>query len=110
MEINTHKLTAKIKGLIPVVFKSLIEIVAPTKNSVSNNKRFETITIVVVNDVGRICVLLIKIATINRMIKYGIFIFSPFVLNKNIEKIDKGIIHSVRDNFTVVAIRKASSP
>ena len=41
-------------GLKPVCFKSLIEIVEPTKNKVTINKRFEINTILLVITVGSI--------------------------------------------------------
>ena len=53
IEIKTQRLTANSIGLKPVSFKSLIEIVEPTKNKVTNNNRLEIITIVLVIVIGR---------------------------------------------------------
>lgn len=42
-------------------------------------------------------------APIKKRIKYGAFIFSPFALNTNIDRRDKGKIHNILESFTVVA-------
>ena len=67
--MNIHNDNANSIGLTPVDFKSLIEIVDPTKNNVRIKRRLEITTIPPVIGSGRIWKLLINMATINSTIK-----------------------------------------
>lgn len=52
MDIKIQSDTASIIGLNPVCFTSAMEMVDPTKNSVTTNNRFESNTILLVIMVG----------------------------------------------------------
>ena len=71
MDMETHKITANSIGFSPMAFKSLNEIVVPTKNKVKTKRRLDIITMFSLMKAG-IFIKLFKMMTAMKIkIKYG---------------------------------------
>ena len=108
--INTQSVTPNTKGFAPTVFRVLIDSPDPIKNSVTVIPFFESITMKDVNSFGRFKTVFTTMAKMKKKINHGIFIFESFCLKKKVVAIDKGIIHSARVSFTMVATSNALCP
>ena len=108
--ITIHRVTPKISGFAPTVFKVLIDNPEPIKNSVTVIPLLESMVMNEVKPMGRLKTVFTIMARMKKKINQGIFTFDSFCLKKKGVTIDKGIIQSARVSFTIVATSNALCP